>query len=214
MHHALGARIAVSCALLVAVAAAKPTAALTIVRLEPSADVVAVGDTVLVDVLADLTEPIVAFGLDLDVAPAILAASPSPAVGPLWIGVAAPDGDGLAGLTMTSGILGTDVLLATVELTALAPGVATLLGSTTPGDLTEGFGLSGTGFDTVQFEAATIRVPEASTPLLATSAALLWVAVRRRRAGATGRRRTADDPPVPSSPRRACHAHTGTSSAT
>jgi hypothetical protein len=145
-----------------AVTTASPALATTIVRFEPSGAVVAVGNTVLVDVVADFSVPIVAFGFDLTIAPALLSLD-SAVVGPLWIGVFAPDGDGLAGLTLTSGIVGSSVVLATLELTALIPGVAQLLASITPGDLTEGFGLAVGGFDSVQFEPTPISVvPEAS----------------------------------------------------
>jgi hypothetical protein len=169
--------------LLISLATASPALALAIVRFEPSATLVDVGDTLLVDVVADFSEPIVAFGFDLDIAPALLTAAAAPVIGPLWIGVFAPDGDGLAGLTATSGIAGTGVLLATLQLTAVGPaGSAQLLGSITQGDLTEGFGLAGEGFDSVEFEPASITViPEVSTIYLLSVGLLLVGGVRRLR---------------------------------
>jgi hypothetical protein len=162
-----------------ALTTASPAFATTILRFEPSDAVVAVGNTVLVDVVADFSVPIVAFGFDLTIAPALLSLD-SAVVGPLWIGVFAPDGDGLAGLTLTSGIVGTGVVLATIELTALAPGVAQMLASITPGDLTEGFGLAGAGFDSVQFVPMSITiVPEPSVIALLGAGLLLIGSVRR-----------------------------------
>jgi hypothetical protein len=182
-RHALEVPFPCTRLLALTIAAASPASALTIVHLEPAASVVTVGDTVTVAVVADFTEPIVAFGLDLDITPALLGADSSPVVGAAWIGVAAPDGDGLAGLTSTSGIVGTGVLLATVELTALGAGTAVLVGSITPGDLTEGFGLSTPGsFDGVQFEPGEITVvPEPSTIMLVGTALLSLGRARRTR---------------------------------
>jgi hypothetical protein len=70
-------------------------------------------------------------------------------------------------------------------------GSAQLLGSITPGDLTEGFGLAGAGFDAVQFEPASITVPEASTISLLSVGVLLVGGVRRLRLADLASRRKA-----------------------
>ncbi len=126
---------------------------------------IAIGETVSVELRADLSLPVVGFGLDL-FPPSQLSVIGTPTIGPLWNAVAAPDGDGLAGLAPLTSIQGTDVLLATIVFQGASPGVATLVPGVTVGDLTEGFALNPLGFDTVQFEDAVIAVPEPGLGLI------------------------------------------------
>lgn len=84
-----------------------------------------------------------------------------PQVGPLFVALFAPDGDGLAGLADVGPVSGSDVLLATLQVAALAPGVAMVVAGFTGGDLTEGFPLDPTGFEPdVQFVGAVVTVAE------------------------------------------------------
>lgn len=134
---------------------------LVIVRVELSRDVASVGDSVEVEIRADLSDPIVGWGLDLILDPGVLSVDGPPSIGGAWTGVFAPDGDELAGLAFPTGVSGTDVLLATLHHQVAGVGATTIVPSVTSGDLTEGFALEVTGFDDIVFEAATFTaVPE------------------------------------------------------
>lgn len=88
--------------------------------------------------------------------------------GPEWVPAFAPDGDGLAGIAFPTGVSGNDILLATITFSGDAVGETDLFLSTTPQDLTEGFGLDPTGFAEVSFAPGHVEViPEpASVSLL------------------------------------------------
>jgi hypothetical protein len=160
---------------------AEPASALSSVRFETATPAPTVGATFEVQIIADLSDPIVGWGLDLDFDDSILSMDGAPVIGPAWVGVFAPDGDGLSGLTPDVGISGSDILLATLTFTADALGASALIASVTPGALTEGFALDPTGFDTIAFTNGLIEVvPEPSTALLV-ALGLLMTATRRRR---------------------------------
>jgi hypothetical protein len=141
--------------------------ATAIVRIVPAAASLDLGETGTFEIRADLSLPVLGFGLDLAFDPGRLSMVGSPVIGPGWIPLFAPDGDGLAGLGSSGPISGSDVLLATIAVQALTPGSTDLAASWTPGDLTEGFPLDPTGFDAAVFEPATVQViPEPGTGLL------------------------------------------------
>ena len=161
---------------------ADPAAALSSVRVETSNASPVIGSTFEVQIIADFSDPILGFGLDLDFDASALSVVSLPIIGPDWFGVASADGDGLAGLAGGIGVVGTDVLLATLILSADAVGLTLLDLSITVADLTEGFALIPTGFDTVEFTGTQIEVtPEPSTSLLL-SFGLLALAQRGRAA--------------------------------
>jgi hypothetical protein len=177
-RRALGALgLALAAALL---AAPRAEAGVTL-RFEPAGELVlAVGESVDLRVLGDLSQPIVGFGFDLAFDGARLRRE-SGAAGPAGIPGAAGDGDGLAGLATLPGVSGNGVLLATLRFRGLAPGLGSLALGITPGDPTEGFALSEIGaFDSVSFPAALpVRVvPEPASALLL--AAGLLACARRR----------------------------------
>ena len=144
-----------------------PASSAVIVRFSPLESVVSVGQQFQVQVRADITNPVLGWGLDVNHASQIIAGNGTPDIGPLWSPGYAPDGDALAGLAFPSSISGSNVLLATLTFSALNVGETYLTASITPGDLTEGFPLDPTGFDMVTFEPAHVTVvPEPASLLL------------------------------------------------
>src|SRR5262249_52065103 len=130
---------------------------------------------------------VVGWGLDLTVTqPTLMSLVGAPAIAsPPWVPANAPDGDGLAGIAslappINGSVSGNNVALATLHFTAKLVGDTDLVLSTTPGDLTEGFALDPSGFDTVTFQAGHVTVvPEPATVLCLASGLLLTL--RRRR---------------------------------
>lgn len=139
------------------------------VRVEGPASPVSVGALFDVEIRADLSDPVLGWGLDLGVDPAVIQVQGTPAIGPDWpVSVVTQDGDGLAGAVLPpSSVSGTDVLLATLTFEALAQGSSALALSITAADLTEGFALDPFGFDAVDFVNGSVTVvPEPAAALL------------------------------------------------
>ena len=172
----IAARAVAAFLLAAAVASANVT-----VRFEPASLTVDPGTIFSVAIVADIPQPVVGWGLDLTIQnPAIVSVHAAPSIGPPWVSAYAPDGDGLAGLAFPSSVSGIGVVLATISLSADAVGDTELWISVTPGDLTEGFALDPTGFDTFTVVPGHVKVPEPSTIALLGLAAL-GVAFRRGR---------------------------------
>ena len=139
----------------------------------PASQSVVDGNPVSVDLVADLSNPILGWGLGVSFNTAILSLT-NVAIGPSWAPGIGFDGDGLAGLAFPAAISGNGIVLATLTFNTLGVGTSTLNAGITPLDLTEGFPLDPTGFDTVSFTAGSIDVtintqnpiPEPSTILL------------------------------------------------
>lgn len=166
---------------------ASPAGALVTVSFDVSQTTVAVGGTLDVQVLADLSEPIAGWGFDLLFDEGLLSQTGPPTIGLDWMGVPAGDGDGLAGAAFPGGISGDAVLLATITLQADAIGTSVLSFGTTEGDLTEGFvldPLAGSGFDTMASVAPLFInvIPEPGTGLLVGTGLAGMAASRRSRA--------------------------------
>lgn len=147
-----------------------------------------VGASTTLEIRADFDAPVLGFGIDLLLDASVLSVSAAPVIGPAWTAVFAPDGDGLAGLAPVSGVVGTDVLLASVLVTRTGSAGTTVDGGVTADDLTEGFPLLSGGFDTASFvPTAVAPVPEptpgALAAVAAASLAMLAGAVRRDRRG-------------------------------
>ena len=151
-----------------------------------SAIIYGVGNTVQVDILADITEDqaIVGWGMDVIGDNPGVADVTNVAIGPLFDAAYAPDGDDLAGLVQQPGnVWGDGILLATLTYTGYALGSNDIVGSDdNPVDLTEGFAIDpdlGGGFGNMTYLPGCVHVivPEpASLGLLA-----LGLVVLRRR---------------------------------
>ncbi len=138
-----------------------------IVRFDTPERTIGLGDVFTIDILADVGDPLVGWGVDLSFDPAILSRVDSPAIGPRWFPASAPDGDGLAGLAFPDSVSGAGVLLASVTFSGVTLGETDLTLSRTPGDLTEGFALDPVGFAEPVFESAHVFVvPEPCAGLL------------------------------------------------
>jgi hypothetical protein len=179
-----------------ALAGAPDARATATLRFEPSPSATVVdgvlqvpmGGSFDVDLVADLTQPVVGFGLDVAFDPALLSRT-GVSIGPDWVGVAAADGDGLAGLAPLPGVSGLDVLLATLHLKGTALGSTSLAFGITPNDFTEGFALASLGaFDTaVLGDPLPVQVvPEPASGLLLALALAALAAASRRRMRALG----------------------------
>jgi hypothetical protein len=141
--------------------------ATTTVRFELADPVVGVGGSTTLEIRADFDAPVVGFGIDLLLDSAVFAIVGVPAIGPAWSPLFAPDGDGLAGLGPEAGIVGSDVLLASILLDRVGAAGSSISGAITPGDLTEGFPLLPSGFDTAVFLPTQVAaIPEPHTAAL------------------------------------------------
>ncbi len=107
-----------------------------------SASVVNVGETFTVDLVADIPDPVLGWGLDVTFNPAILSQVGVLIANPPWDAGFAPDGDELVGLAFPLPIAGDDIRLATLTFRAIAPGLSALVASLTADDQTEGFPLA------------------------------------------------------------------------
>ena len=148
----------------------------------PEVDTAAIGEDFEVLILADFTEPILGFGIDIDFDPAVIDWADDPIIGDLWDPVFAPDGDLLAGLAPPTGLVGNDILLASLLFEGVGVGVTEINVSVTLDDLTEGFVLRVGGFDDFQVTPDDVIVPEPSSALLAVAALAVVAALRRRTA--------------------------------
>ena len=89
------------------------------VRFDPPDETVGLGDVFTMDIVADITDPVIGWGLDLAIVdPTIVSTVGAPAVGPDWFGAFAPDGDGLVGLAFPNSVSGNSILLATTPFSA------------------------------------------------------------------------------------------------
>lgn len=157
---------------------AQPSWGGVIVRFEPDQAVLSLGDTSEVQIVADISEPVVGWGLDLTFDGMIVSQVGSPMIGSAWLEVLAADGDGLAAIAFPPSISGTGILLATVLFSGDMTGETDLIASITIGDLAEGFPLDPSGFAAITFENGHVTViPEPGTLVLA---ALGGLAVMRR----------------------------------
>ena len=153
------------------------------VRLEPAELMIVEGGDFSVDIVADINTPVIGWGFDLAATPAfLLALDGPPTIGPQWSPAGSSDGDDLAGLAFPNAVSGTDILLATVHLQAIAQGKVELTIETTIGDLTEGFALDPSGFASFTVTPANITIiPEPATAALLVLVPVIGLFRSRRR---------------------------------
>lgn len=120
------------------VGACPAQAAMIVVDVVPAQTSIDVGQQVDVTITANISENILGFGFDLLYNDQLLSVA-SVEIAPPFVPLNAPDGDGLAGLAYPNNVVGSNVKLATVTLTALAPGKSGISIGVTPGDPMEGF---------------------------------------------------------------------------
>ena len=157
------------------------SAGLVTVRFDPPDQTVNVGDTFTIGIVADISDPVVGWGLDVNaVMRNVISPVGAPAIGPLWVPAYTPDGDGLAGLAFSASVSGPGVLLATLTFHADDIGEADLNASVTPGDPWEGFALDPSGFATLAFEPGHIIVTPEPAAAIFLGIAALFLARRRR----------------------------------
>ncbi len=162
------------------------------VSFNPSSQTVNVGQTFTVNIVADIPNPVLGWGLDVNTDPARLIRTGVVVKDPPWSAVVAGDGDDLAGLAFPP-VSGNGVVLATLTFQAQATGTIPLTASVTAGDLTEGFPLVPTGFATINFVPGSVTVvggapTAANIPalsplglvLLASLLGMIGVKIRRR----------------------------------
>ena len=161
---------------------ASPAQAAVIVRAVASSASVAPGGMLTVELRAATDQPLLGFGLDLLFDGSVLSVATAPVIAAPWDALNAPDGDGLAGVVFPNGISGSDLLLATLTFSALAPGATTILPGFSAGDLTEGFPLDPSGFasDVSFVGAEVVVVPEPSSAALFGSALAALALARAR----------------------------------
>ena len=153
------------------------------VYFSPSASDITVGATFTIDLVADISEPVVGWGLDVTFNPMILTLN-SIETGMAWFPAPSFDGDNLAGFAFPLAVAGHSTLLATLNFTALAQGRSDLAALYTPDDLAEGFPLDTGGFADVQFINGSVLVsvpePSLSLPLGCCLLALLGLSRKKR----------------------------------
>jgi hypothetical protein len=139
------------------------------------------GEVFEIRLLADISDPVLGWGLDLSLAPGVLSVVGAPSISSPWQSVPAADGDGLAAYAFPDSVSGQDTLLATLTFSADAVGETDLVLSVTPGDLTEGFPLDPSGFATSTFQTGHVTVvPEPGAALVAAAGWVLLAIWRKK----------------------------------
>lgn len=156
------------------------TRADVLVRFDPPVSTVLLGNTVHVNLVADFSDAILGWGLDLDNSDTFVAAKASvPTIASPWTAAFTADGDGLGAVAFPTPVSGSGIVLAGLTFQANEIGVSQLSVHATHDDFTEGFALYPTGFASFVSDIGIIQViPEPGSATLLVVAAM--VACRRR----------------------------------
>ena len=158
-------------------------AAPVLVRFVPNPVKVQVDVPFTVYLVADIPDPVLGWGLDLNFDPGLLVLK-SLTLGPLWFPADAADGDGLVGLAFPDPVSGSETLLASLVFSMVRSGTASLAASYDAADLTEGFALFSGGFAEVTFEEGTVAattIPEPTSALLSLAGLVVIASVVKRK---------------------------------
>lgn len=125
------------------------------------------GENFTLDLMADIPQPVLGWGLDIQHGPELDCLGIS-TYGGSWTPLSSRDSDGLAGLAPLNLVSGTEILLATLDFKWLGGNTsAEIFPQYTEGDFTEGFWLKNFAFAEVELQSTTINpVPEPSTLIL------------------------------------------------
>lgn len=151
------------------------------VRFEAPDVTVGLGDVFTMDIVADIDEPVLGWGLDLTIDnPSIVSTVGLPVIDSAWFAAPFnPDGDGLAALAFPDSIVGTN-LLATVTFSADMLGETDLFLSADVADLTEGFPLDNEGFGSLTFQLGHVSVVPVPAAVMLGIVGLAMIAATRR----------------------------------
>lgn len=125
------------------------------------------GENFTIDLMADIPQPVLGWGLDIQHGPELDYLGIF-TYGSSWTPLSSRDSDRLAGLAPLNLVSGTEILLATLNFKWLGGNTsAEIFPQYTKGDLAEGFWLENFAFAEVELQSTTINpVPEPSTLLL------------------------------------------------
>lgn len=140
----------------------KALAAPVTVRFDPSNSVVSPTNIFTVNIVADIPDPILGWGLDLGFDQTVLSLR-SFNIGHSWFSATSLDGDNLAGLAFPNAVSGSNTILASLNFMALQQGTSILFSSFTATDLTEGFILETGGFADVAFVRGSVVISDVTT---------------------------------------------------
>jgi len=156
----------------VALATGQTAVAATVsITFAPDAATYQIGDSFIVNWIADISSPVVGWGLDLTFDSTVVALNGT-MIGPIWFPVAGSESDDYGGLAFPNAVSGSGVLLTSLSFTAIAPGSTNLSASFDPLNFAEGFALEQGGFADLTFANGSVAVnpgPEPAPVILVAS---------------------------------------------
>jgi hypothetical protein len=159
--------------------AGETAAAQVSLSFDPASPTVASGGAISARLLANIPNPIIGYGLDLQFDSVALSFD-SLEVGPSWFSATSANGSPLVGLAFPGPVSGPDVVLATLHFhvnQGQCRGTTTLSVNAKPDDLTEGFALVTGGFADFSPASADVSLVDVTPPVIANAAAdqpVLW----------------------------------------